>query len=172
MPKSADPVYDLDLDASPDGAQQAPPRMRSRRSASKPRRSSRTAPADTYDAEGTLEHLANSIAAMRGFDDANLDLVCEVQGVSHRGTVKFRVMHVEQLTASMLDRWRLLCSSRGYVPRVSVNTATSEVTIQCTPLAASAGGILVACKRFAAKLHPLTWCFWVLLALNVLRRAY
>lgn len=165
-------VYEMELEPSSAGGAcaQAPPKLRPRRSASKPRRARPLAAKPDHAA--ALHQLAGSIAAMRGFDEVNLDLDCRLEGVTHRGTVRFKVLHVEQLTASMLDRWRLLCSSRGYLPRIAVSTSTSEVNITCTPLSASADGAVAACKAWGAALHPLTLCFWVLAALNLLRHAY
>lgn len=155
-----DPMDEIDAACSQD-----PPKLRRRRSASRARhiRTAERAPADA-------KKMADAIAACGSADGGNMDVQCTVQGVTHRGAVKFKVLKLEELTGSMIDRWRFLCTSRGYFPEIHFATSQSEATIVCTPISTSCS----ACEtplRLLRAVHPLTAAFLVLLGANVARHA-
>ena len=100
----------------------------------------------------------------------NLDLVCKVFGVTHRGGFKLRVVHLEEVTSSMVDRWRAVCLTRGYASTVAFDVTASEATVVATPLLKTprwAG----RCGSTCGKMDPLNAVFAGALALNTLRHA-
>ena len=145
---------------------QNPPKLRRRRSASRAKhvRSAERAPSDA-------EHLARAIAACGSADGSNMDVKCTVQGVTHRGAVKFKIVNIEELTGSMIDRWRFVCTSRGYLPEIEFKTAQSEATIVCAPMTASCAAC-DAPMRVLRAMHPLTTTFLLLLGANAARHAF
>lgn len=145
---------------------QDPPKLRRRRSASRARhvRGAERAPSDA-------ENLARDLAACGSADGINMDVKCTVHGVTHRGAVKFKVVNIEELTGSIIDRWRFVCTSRGYLPRIKFKTAQSEATIVCAPMTASCPAC-DAPMRVLRALHPLTTAFLLLLGANVARHAF
>ena len=144
---------------------QDPPKLRRRRSASRAKhvRSAERAPEDA-------KKLARAIAACGSVDGANMDVRCDVQGVTHRGAVKFKILNIEELTGAMVDRWRLVCTSRGYFPEISLTTAQSEATIVCTPMTASCASCETPLRALRV-MHPLTTTFLLLLGANAVRHA-
>lgn len=136
-------------------SQDPPTLRRRRRSASRPRHNEKA------DAAAKL---ARRIALLGAEDGHNIDIECSVQGVTHRGAIKFQVLKLEKMTGSMVDKWRFLCTSHGYFPEISFHTSRSEASIVCTPMASS-----LTCPSFAplAKLHPLTALSVLLVVVNV-----
>lgn len=149
-------------------------------------------PAGTQSAE----ELAQSLGVLGAQDGANLDIRSAVHGVTHRGTVRIKLTHIESLTDTMLDQWRFLCTAQGYLPSVAFDAATNEAVVSCTPIRtparcaacpacpacpgaggacgtarASLGG---ACARGCLRGRPAasTVVFACLFGMNVLRHAY
>ena len=161
-----------DLDAL-DGVTVERRRLRRKRHHSRPRikraksaTSTAGKNADVSAIQLTAQHVAKRIGAAD--EDANLDLKCSVAGVTHRGGFKLRVMGVEQLTSSMLDRWRAICASQGYTSSVSFDVTASEANIIATPLFVTAKSSWFRC---VPNVDPLNALFLGALALNALRHA-
>lgn len=155
---------------------QNPANLRRRRNASRRRRppvgESRGKPTAARAA-----HLARSLAAVAAQDsDTNLDLECQVHGVTHRGTLKLKVLKVESLSADMVDVWRTVCAEHGYAADVTFSTVTSEVDIVCTPLPPKSTwghlcqGMCGSWRRNTVLgMHPLTAASLVLTVADILR---
>ena len=115
----------------------------------------------------TAESVARQVCAK---NSQNLDLVCQVFGVTHRGGFKLRVMHLEEVTSSMVDRWRAVCLTRGYASTVSFDVTASEALIVATPIL-KATGWASWCGNACGKMDPLNAVFLGALTLNTLRHA-
>lgn len=172
-----DEVYDMDLE--PSGQNQAMPELRRRRAKSRPRQKPGSpASDDPYDGKplrARAAHLARAIAATSDRCGQNLDLECRVHGVTPRGAVKLKVLKVEALSADMLDHWRALCASQGYLAEVTFCTVTSEVNIVCTPRALRKNLCSTLCdtrgRTRVVQLHPLSALFAVVFVANLVRHA-
>jgi len=111
----------------------------------------------------TAEDVARQVCEK---NQENLDLACEVYGVTHRGGFKLRVAHLEQMTSAMVDRWRALCLSKGYASVISFDVTASEARIVATPIMKAA---IASWSQWCVKTDPLTTLFGGALALNTLR---
>ena len=122
-----------------------------------------------------VQSVAESVARQVCVNNSsNLDLDCKVFGVTHRGGFKLRVVHLEEMTSSMVDRWRAVCLTRGYASTISFDVTASEALIVATPIlkvASWASWCGNACGNPCAKLDPLNAVFVGALALNTLRHA-
>ena len=91
-----------------------------------------------------VEELARSLGQLGARE--NLDIRSEVYGVTHRGTVRIKLTHIESLTDTMLDQWRCLCAAQGYAPKVTFDASTNEAEVSCTPIPTQGW----ACERCAS----------------------
>ena len=121
----------------------------------------------TRQVQSVAESVARQICAN---NSSNLDLDCKVFGVTHRGGFKLRVVHLEEMTSSMVDRWRAVCLTRGYASTISFDVTASEALIVATPIL-KATGWASWCGDACGKMDPLNAVFLGALALNTLRHA-
>jgi len=121
----------------------------------------------TRQVQSVAESVARHICAN---NSSNLDLDCKVFGVTHRGGFKLRVVHLEEMTSSMVDRWRTVCLTRGYASTVSFDVTASEALIVATPILKAASWASW-CGNPCAKMDPLNAVFLGALVLNTLRHA-
>lgn len=164
-----------ELDAAPvsDGA------ARRRRGRSRPRikrvdsapRASKVSQSEAEQSALHVRSVAESVARqVNGHNHDNLDLECRVAGVTHRGGFKLRVVRLEEVTSTMVDRWRALCLTRGYASTISFDVAASEARIVATPILKTPG-LSTCCTGWCTKMDPLNALFVGALALNTLRHA-
>lgn len=122
-----------------------------------------------------VQSVAKSVARqICANNSTNIDLDCQVFGVTHRGGFKLRVVHLEEMTSSMVDRWRAVCLTRGYASTISFDVTASEALIVATPIlkaASWASWCGDACGSPCGKMDPLNAVFLGALALNTLRHA-
>ena len=126
-----------------------------------------------------VQSVAKSVARQICANNSiNLDLECQVFGVTHRGGFKLRVLHLEEMTSSMVDRWRAVCLSRGYASTISFDVTASEALIVATPILKAASWASWCgdacgnpCGNPCDKMDPLNAVFLGALALNTLRHA-
>lgn len=120
-----------------------------------------------------VQSVADSVARQICSNNSiNLDLDCTVFGVTHRGGFKLRVMHLEEMTSFMVDRWRAVCLTRGYASTISFDVTASEALIVATPIlkaASWASWCGNACGNPCGKMDSLNAVFVGALALNTLR---
>ena len=119
--------------------------------------------------QSVAESVARQICANNSI---NLDLDCQVFGVTHRGGFKLRVVHLEEMTSSMVDRWRAVCLTSGYASTISFDVTASEALIVATPILKAASWATWcgnACGNPFGKMDSLNAVFVGALALNTLR---
>ena len=108
----------------------APPRRRRGHSRPRLRRAHPEGNVVLRAAEASVRAVAEAVARqVCGHKEENLDLACRVAGVTHRGGFKLRVMHIEEISSAMVDRWRAVCLARGYASTISFDVTASEALI-------------------------------------------
>ena len=162
----------------PSGRRRATSKIAREKRATDAKTAAKTAAKTTARLEHAQE-LARGLGVLGAQDGANVDIQAAVHGVTHRGTVRIKITHIESVTDTMLDQWRFLCTAQGYLPTITFDAGTNEADVSCTPVRESAWRVCGGCTRRCARhtnadawwenVHPTTLLFVCLFVVNVFR---